>query len=395
MRRFKTAGLHILENTISSIIDDPIKTICATLTGLIWHTVDISNFRWSIKQSVLAEFFKHMPRAYNTNAFDNPALHEDFPKLPGKYVDMTYFNGTTIWLEIGTVENASMEDGNRVRLIMKLKCVYTQKNIDNMYKFIKVLVKKSKEIESANAATTYHEPRGVMSIEKYNRKHRSFDNVFIPKEQKAMLTEAVTKFCASEKWYNDHAIPYHFGIMLHGFPGTGKSSIVQVITSMISCDVYYIKSSEMATCMKDNQWIAYASKDRMRVVIVEDIDTMSLSKDRDKTAIIDPTSDQNEANLADILNTMDGFDCIEKVIYIFTTNHLDKLDPALIRPGRIDLSLEIGYVTDETFADFTKFHYDKIPDENYHIRDGVTCAELQTKVMENCPFEKLCEMYSK
>ena len=74
-----------------------------------------------------------------------------------------------------------------------------------------------------------------------------------------------------------------------------------------------------------------------------------------------------------------------------TTNHLEKLDPALIRPGRIDVSVEIGYVDNETFAQFTKFHYGRMP-ININVRNGFTFAQLQTYVMKGMSFDDLCDL---
>lgn len=98
-------------------------------------------------------------------------------------------------------------------------------------------------------------------------------------------------------------------------------------------------------------------------------------------------------NLATILNAIDGVGAGESAIYIFTTNHLEQLDAALIRPGRIDLCLEIGYACVETLNDFCKSFYDKeIPEmETFEIKDGLTFAELQVDVMRGMPMEELLE----
>lgn len=87
--------------------------------------------------------------------------------------------------------------------------------------------------------------------------------------------------------------------------------------------------------------------------------------------------------LASVLNTIDGIGAPTNTIFIFTTNHVEKLDPALIRPGRIDLKLEIKPVCVETFTQFMKKHYGEdvsIP-ADLKIRKGISFAELQTMVM--------------
>ena len=85
--------------------------------------------------------------------------------------------------------------------------------------------------------------------------------------------------------------------------------------------------------------------------------------------------------LGKLLNYMDGYGSPDGTIWILTTNHINKLDPALVRPGRIDLNIEIGYATDETFVKFMKFHYGYNVPDTYHIKDGMLFGDLQTKVM--------------
>jgi hypothetical protein len=91
----------------------------------------------------------------------------------------------------------------------------------------------------------------------------------------------------------------------------------------------------------------------------------------------------NTIGLASVLNTIDGIGAPTNTIFIFTTNHVEKLDPALIRPGRIDLKLEIKPVCVETFTQFMKKHYGEdvsIP-KDLKIKSGISFAELQTMVM--------------
>ncbi len=97
-----------------------------------------------------------------------------------------------------------------------------------------------------------------------------------------------------------------------------------------------------------------------------------------------------DVGLATILNCLDGIGAPTNVIYIFTTNHVEMLDPALIRPGRIDLMVEMKTAVPETLEQFLKFHY---PDTSIpaitSVRDGITFAELQTKVLQGCSVEDI------
>lgn len=375
---------------IGDMVREPMKMVRATISSLMWYTIDISQFRWSIKQDSLTKYFKHLPKGINIDTLDNPALDSDYPKLPEKFVDCCVFNGTTFWLEYNCVDNQTASDGSMLRLTMTLRTFYNERNKNNMRMLIRELLKDTKRIESNQSKSVYKRiGMNGNTYESYGRPHRSWNDTFIPKTQQQQIENAVLKFCASEKWYKDHRIPYHFGIMLHGNPGTGKSSVVQVITSLIDCDVYYTATDTLMSSIENDHWIRYSPKDRMRIIIIEDVDTNAFSKNRHMKSSDDDF--HRKFSIGSLLNFIDGFGSHDKVIYIMTTNHLDDLDPALIRPGRIDLMCEIDYVSDETFSDFTKFHYGKIPDASLHVRDKITCAELQTKVMEGCTFEEICK----
>lgn len=384
---------------LNPITEPIISTVRDTASNLIWYEVDMAYIRWSLKPEVLGKYFKHYPKAINTCP-DGEKIKFQMEKtqLHKRHVDVCMFRGVLIWLDS---HSATSDKGQSDVRDMSLKVIHTKKNIEMLHKFIKRLVHESRLIETKNARNTYHIVK-VRNMEEYIRiNHRSFDDVFILKEQESLIRDSVLKFCNSREWYKSHHIPYHFGIMLHGFPGTGKSSVVQAIINMIPCDVYYVPIEYLKLAIADPYWIKYGSGDRMRIVIIEDVDTVAFSRNRhpDDVTITSPDYYDSELeyhrnaiqSIGTLLNFIDGFESPENVIYIMTTNHLDDLDPALIRPGRIDLSLEIGYVTDETFGYFMKYHFNETVPERIHVRDGITFAELQTLIMRGYTFEQMCD----
>lgn len=387
----------VVSNTIGTVINEPIQMVRSMIASFVWYNIDASNFRWSIDQSVMMKYFHHMPESVNPVAIDHPENSHDYAAIPGTHVDMCRFRNTNVFLEMEMVRQQSTESSNTYQhLSIRFRVLYTKTNIKNLKDFIRQLIKDTKEVERLKSKKIYNDVEGPACMHVPNRPNRSFDDVFIPRKQREEIINKVTKFNESEQWYREHKIPYHFGIMLHGNPGTGKSSIVQAIINLIDCDVYYVKTDTLMQSIERNNWIRYAGKDRMRVIIIEDIDTATFTHSRDMFSNNNHSSQHvqsmlGSASLNSLMNMMDGFACNDKVIYIFTTNHLDKLDPALIRPGRIDLSLEIGYVNSETFDQFCEFHYGQSSNKPIIVRDGITCAELQTKVMEGCTLEDLIE----
>ena len=228
-----------------------------------------------------------------------------------------------------------------------------------------------------------------MNQKKMYIRKRNFDNVFVPSEIRTQITNALDNFVAKKEWYKENVIPYHFGIMLYGPPGTGKTSLAQAIANYLpGSRLLYLTGdmiSKLPTMIENDAALSRGGTDRPTVFLIEDIDcgfgVDSIRSRRNKYENAD--EDEMSNGLGTILNSLDGIIAPSNVIFIFTTNHIDQLDPALIRPGRIDLMLEIKPICMETFKEFMVHHYGenvKIP-KTLKLKDDVTFAKLQIMVM--------------
>ena len=140
---------------IGDMVREPMKMVRSTVSSLIWYTVDISQFRWSIKQESLTKYFKHLPRGINIDTLDNPALDSSYPKLPEKFVDCCVYRGTTFWLEYQCIDNKTASDGSMLRLAMSLRTFYNERNKENMRMLIRELFKDTKRIQSNQSKSVY------------------------------------------------------------------------------------------------------------------------------------------------------------------------------------------------------------------------------------------------
>lgn len=153
------------------------------------------------------------------------------------------------------------------------------------------------------------------------------------------IYNSVTRFYSSINVYREKGILYKLGFMLHGVPGTGKTSTIASIAFDVGKDVYIM---DMSSGIGNAAFIsAVSSVPSTAMLVLEDLDCYAGTQKRVKEDDDDKDSNETKTlSLSTILNTLDGFSTPFGLVFFLTTNHKDKLDPALIRPGRIDKSVE-------------------------------------------------------
>ncbi|KAG0014969.1 hypothetical protein BGZ82_001583 [Podila clonocystis] len=144
-----------------------------------------------------------------------------------------------------------------------------------------------------------------------------------------MLTN-ITTFSNFAQWYSDHGIPYRRGYLLHGPPGTGKTSFIVALAGHLRMNVCIVNLGISGFNDKQlNQLLNSAP--RNSILLMEDVDAALIKRKAGKDQ-----EGENNVTLSGILNSLDGITAQEGSVVFMTTNHIRKLDPALIRPGRCD-----------------------------------------------------------
>ena len=374
------------------------------IIGTFTYTIDLSSCKWDIMMKDINRLFPHLPKAgetyvteyskyYNNENTDADDAHI---AVSGNFIDWTIFNGTIIILHYDVQYNERSDHANHS---MYLRCLNTRKDKMNLHKLLKFLVRNHDEYNDTNGKK-YVNIIGQNFTSELKTNRRKLDTIFIPVETKQQITESISKFMNGKKWYTDHSIPYHFGMMLYGPPGTGKSSIIKALTEEFDCYAYYIKQSEFLRAFTENTggWLSsLTSNSKVSFVVIEDIDRVPFCNINNTTKI-DKKDDELSSTsyssfLGQFLNVIDGVNSPSNVIWIFTTNHIDELEPALIRPGRIDLKIEIGYITNETFSAFLMHHFGKGLPNGYEVGGGYTFAQIQTDIMTGKTFDEIVETY--
>ena len=204
------------------------------------------------------------------------------------------------------------------------------------------LVSKIREIVDAELNTDSLKIEEISSGNYIVKPKRDIDGVILSEKNKRELIKHLEWFKGAKPLYKKFGITYKTGILLKGPPGTGKSSLAQAVASYMNLPLCIITTSDLFS--KRNEL-----KPRT-VILIEDIDRESVSgvdddneedKKEKKDLTLAEVSAQN--HVGKLLQILDGALSPEGVIFIMTTNHPDRIDPALIRPGRVDKELMLDY----------------------------------------------------
>jgi hypothetical protein len=168
---------------------------------------------------------------------------------------------------------------------------------------------------------------------------RPLPTVVLRSGQVERIVADVADFLSRESDYARLGIPYHRGYLLHGPPGTGKTSIAKAIAGHLGLDVYYLPLTALKDDAVLNSLIGAVSA--RSVLLLEDVDIVAGARD---------ATDGEHVTLQGLLNALDGLATPHGLILVMTTNHVDVLDRRLIRPGRVDVTEEIGHLDDDQLS---------------------------------------------
>ena len=180
----------------------------------------------------------------------------------------------------------------------------------------------------------------VVLTQKVNEKYKSLDTLYLRKNDMTNLMKHLNNFKNHKELYDQYGLQHKLGIMLAGFPGTGKTTTIYAIASFLQKSIYYVNFSTI----ESNEHLQMVFDEVMTrtanggIIVFEDIDAMtSVVHDRTKT------NHQVNSNLTleYFLNILQGSLTRDDSVFIVTTNHLEVLDPAFRRTGRFDVIIDM------------------------------------------------------
>ena len=282
----------------------------------------------------------------------NDEGHSKFVLNPGQMNFWTSFKGVPIYVSLCNIKE---NEGKNTKLDfyqLKLTFFTLDHNVGEeffaeCYKIYNENYEKNQSVLIYEWCSSYNEYQKLQTKDK-----RSLDTVFIPEKQKDQLIEDLNKFIKLKNKYKKFQIPYQRGYLFYGQPGTGKTSTIHALASHFGYNICII---QLSTISNDSELAnAFLETDANSMVILEDIDAINFQNLENRNQNLMSLNDKEVEikqktgiTMSGLLNATNGITDVDGRILIMTTNHPEKLDPALIRSGRIDCKIEFKPACEE------------------------------------------------
>ncbi|CAL4995685.1 unnamed protein product [Urochloa decumbens] len=228
-----------------------------------------------------------------------------------------------------------------------------------------------------------------------------FDMLAMDHRKKVEIMEDLMAFREAKAYHSKVGKAWKRGYLLYGPPGTGKSTMIGAMANFLGYDVYDLD----LTSIKNNAELRKLFLDTTdkSIIVIEDIDAIEVElttkRKKGKEAatqennsdnhnlvtieLSDKNNDHGKVTLSGLLSFVEGLwsACGSERIFVFTTNHVDRLDPALIRRGRMDRHIEMSYCRFEAFKMLAKSYLD-ITEHSLFGEIGQLLDEINTTLAD-------------
>lgn len=199
---------------------------------------------------------------------------------------------------------------------------------------------------------------------RYVYTNKTSDKIFFP--EKNGILKRVDIFSESKKFYQQRGIEWYLGILLHGKPGSGKSSFATSLADYTNRDLYTLNLSSLT----DSEFQkCFSNIGKNAILVLDDID-VGINGRKDKSGI--------GIKLSTLLSSLDGTESRSDLIVVMTTNNKSALDDALIRKGRIDIIEEVSYPNRTSVCEYLANFYN-IP--NVQVEEKITRIEFNSSMV--------------
>jgi chaperone BCS1 len=293
------------------------------------------------------------------------SVAEDNELTIGYGAGLARWRGVWIWYRLSIDSNAKA-----LHLVEVLELTFLTRD----RRVVESFVQEALDVSTKDRDTIDIHHRTAGGWNAIARRKRKIETVFANAGMTDAIVDKVRWFLANEAWYVRRGLTYKLVILLHGAPGTGKSSLIQAIASHFNRDLYCVDT------------LVALGPDIGRfvngILAIEDIDTLGALKREAATPFPGEAQASAKLLLHGVLNTLDGLATPHGLITMITTNRVEALDPALVRPCRIDLQIAVDALDYDAFLGMFASYWDgAVPDvarESYVPQSG---ARLQSLFM--------------
>jgi len=252
--------------------------------------------------------------------------------------------GTTFWLSIRESDPRTVGESREVHTPATLTLLVWGTDNQPIKDLIAACVDYNLEKESSLLNIYELHPWGIGWVKATAKQPREMDTMIMDLNKHGepigdALIEDIRQFRAAETvgYYQSIGVPYRRGYLLHGPAGNGKSSLVCAIAAQLKLDICFLSLGQV----HGDEHLARMVNEvpANSILLLEDIDATFVGRESQRRR-------RGGCTFSGLLNALDGVKTKEGRVLFITTNHPERLDPALTRPGRCDVSVFLDQASD-------------------------------------------------
>lgn len=357
--------------------------------------------RW-VAQNMVREFWSRRFVFQTEIEFDHDEWRE---KAKSRSLTAGYGQHFGMWEGRPCLIHRSIEEANQTKEFKEnLEITFLGRDRKMVHRF----AEKLREVTGTQAERFENVPLFINDGGYWNRMGklplRHMNSVITANKAGDHIVEIIRDFESKKEEHHRMGLPHHLGIMLHGVPGTGKSSLIHAIATETQRKVHYLNLGSVDDDGELTRLLSSARTNWGRAILaIEDIDAAGVKVKRESKPVAGASKkakkskkgkkkeeeggsassedSDSKVSLSALLNVLDGMLCPDGLVVVATTNHYDKLDPALIRSGRFDHTIELKDLGEDEFIEMCHLLGRNPSDFDIDTRQRRTGAEMRSIIL--------------